>query len=153
MCIHTNAHVQSSSFIFPIQGSTTSHDDLQRAVDQVTKETGYIDVLVNNAGMTTWDGSPNARAIPTAESSAAEVQQCHNPCRWERWVPLQLFLSRTGVLIDPTDWELIQSTCIQVYRHAADRREQRRLVVVSPHRPVRSPGTGVASLIAASAFV
>ncbi|KAK1090012.1 hypothetical protein LTR48_009146, partial [Friedmanniomyces endolithicus] len=39
--------------IIPVQGSTTSHDDMQRIVDQVTKETGYIDVLVANAGMTT----------------------------------------------------------------------------------------------------
>ena len=37
--------------IFLIQGSTTSHDDLQQAVDAITKETGYIDILVNNAGM------------------------------------------------------------------------------------------------------
>ncbi|KAK1033569.1 hypothetical protein LTR33_016699, partial [Friedmanniomyces endolithicus] len=60
--------------IIPVQGSTTSHDDMQRIVDQVTKETGYIDVLVANAGMTTFDASPNARPIPTAKSSVAEVR-------------------------------------------------------------------------------
>lgn len=60
--------------IIPIQGSTTSHDDLQKAVDQITKETGYIDLLVNNAGMTTFDSSPNARAMPTAQSSVSEVR-------------------------------------------------------------------------------
>lgn len=57
-----------------IQGSTTSHSDLQRAVDQITQDTGYIDLLINNAGQTTFDSSPNARPKPTAESSAAEVR-------------------------------------------------------------------------------
>ena len=60
--------------ITPIQGSTTSHEDVQRAVDVVTKETGYIDLLINNAGMTTFDGSPNARPKPTAQSTIAEVR-------------------------------------------------------------------------------
>lgn len=52
----------------------TSHDDVQRAVDQITAETGHVDLLVNNAGMTTFDGSPGARPKPTPESSAAEVR-------------------------------------------------------------------------------
>jgi len=43
-------------------------------VDQITQETGYIDVLINNAGMTTFDGSPDARPLPTAQSSVAEVR-------------------------------------------------------------------------------
>ncbi|KAK3052623.1 hypothetical protein LTR09_006104 [Extremus antarcticus] len=60
--------------IIPIQGSTTSHDDLQRAVDAVTKETGYIDLLVNNAGQTTFDSSPDARTKPTGASSVAEIR-------------------------------------------------------------------------------
>jgi NAD(P)-dependent dehydrogenase (short-subunit alcohol dehydrogenase family) len=60
--------------LIAIQGSTTSHSDLQRAVDTITKETGYIDLLVNNAGQTTFDSSPNARPKPTAESTAAEVR-------------------------------------------------------------------------------
>lgn len=60
--------------LIPIQGSTTSHDDLQKVVDQITKETGYLDVLVNNAGMTTFDSSPNARPMPTAQSSVSEVR-------------------------------------------------------------------------------
>jgi NAD(P)-dependent dehydrogenase (short-subunit alcohol dehydrogenase family) len=60
--------------LIPVQGSTTSHDDLQRVVDQITKETGYIDVLVNNAGMTTFDSSPNARPMPTPQSTVAEVR-------------------------------------------------------------------------------
>lgn len=60
--------------LIPIQGSTTSHSDLQRVVDQITAETGYIDLLVNNAGMTTFDSSPNARPKPTAESSAKEYR-------------------------------------------------------------------------------
>ena len=60
--------------IIPIQGSTTSHDDVQRAVDEVTKATGYIDILVNNAGMTTFDSSPNARPMPVpGESSIEEI--------------------------------------------------------------------------------
>lgn len=57
-----------------IQGSTTSHADLQRAVDRITTDVGYIDLLINNAGQTTFDSSPNARPKPTAESSAAEVR-------------------------------------------------------------------------------
>lgn len=40
----------------------------------VTKETGYIDLLVNNAGMTTFDSSPNARPKPTGQSSVAEIR-------------------------------------------------------------------------------
>ncbi|RMY77378.1 hypothetical protein D0863_01359 [Hortaea werneckii] len=60
--------------LIPIQGSTTSHDDLQKVVDQITQETGYIDLLVNNAGMTTFDSSPNARPMPTAQSSVSEVR-------------------------------------------------------------------------------
>jgi NAD(P)-dependent dehydrogenase (short-subunit alcohol dehydrogenase family) len=47
--------------LIAIQGSTTSHSDLQRAVDQITQETGYIDLLINNAGQTTFDSSPNVR--------------------------------------------------------------------------------------------
>ncbi|KAK3699320.1 hypothetical protein LTR37_016472 [Vermiconidia calcicola] len=61
--------------IFPIQGSTSSHDDLQQAVDVITKETGYMDLLVNNAGMTTFDSSPNARPKPTPQtSSVSEIR-------------------------------------------------------------------------------
>ena len=60
--------------IIPLQGSTTSHEDLQRVVDHITKETGYIDLLVNNAGMTTFDSSPNARPLPNAQSSVSEVR-------------------------------------------------------------------------------
>lgn len=58
----------------PIQASVTSHDDLQRAVDKVTAETGHIDLLINNAGVTNDDYSPDARPVPTRESSAAEVR-------------------------------------------------------------------------------
>lgn len=52
-----------------IQGSTASHEDLQRAVDVVTKESGYIDLLICNAGQTTYDSSPNARPKPKPEDS------------------------------------------------------------------------------------
>ncbi|KAF2213615.1 hypothetical protein CERZMDRAFT_111259 [Cercospora zeae-maydis SCOH1-5] len=38
-----------------IRGSITSREDVQRAVDVVTEETGYIDLLVCNAGQTTFD--------------------------------------------------------------------------------------------------
>ncbi|KAK4548826.1 hypothetical protein LTR36_008599 [Oleoguttula mirabilis] len=60
--------------IIPVQGSTTSHDDLQRVVDHITKDTGYIDLLVNNAGMTTFDNSANARPPPNAQSTVSEVR-------------------------------------------------------------------------------
>lgn len=65
---------QEHSNIFPIQASTTSHGDLQRAVDIITKETGYIDLLVNNAGMTTLDTSDNPRPKPTAQASISEIR-------------------------------------------------------------------------------
>ena len=68
------AKVAKHGNIIPIQGSTTSHEDLQKAVDTITKDTGYIDLLVNNAGMTTFDSSPNARPKPTAQSTVAEVR-------------------------------------------------------------------------------
>jgi len=73
---HTGAYAVCQEYgnIIPIQGSTTSHDDLQRVVDQITKETGYIDILLNNAGMTTFDSSPNARPMPTQQSSVSEVR-------------------------------------------------------------------------------
>lgn len=47
---------------------------MQRAVDSITKETGYIDLLVCNAGQTTYDSSPNARTRPTGESSVKEIR-------------------------------------------------------------------------------
>lgn len=61
--------------IIPIQGSTTSHDDLQKAVDLLTKETGHIDLLICNAGQTSWDSSLNARPIPTpGDASISEIR-------------------------------------------------------------------------------
>jgi NAD(P)-dependent dehydrogenase (short-subunit alcohol dehydrogenase family) len=60
--------------IIPIQGSMTSHDDVQEAVNYITNVTGYIDLLVNNAGMTTFDSSPNARPMPVpGDSSISEI--------------------------------------------------------------------------------
>ncbi|CAK4034428.1 Rhamnolipids biosynthesis 3-oxoacyl-[acyl-carrier- ] reductase [Lecanosticta acicola] len=60
--------------IIPIQGDVSSHDDVQRAVDFVTKETGYIDLLICNAGQTTKDSDPNPRPKPTGESSIQEIR-------------------------------------------------------------------------------
>lgn len=57
-----------------IPGSTTEHDDVQNAVDIVTKETGYIDLLVCNAGMSTAEKGENARPKPTGESSVQEIR-------------------------------------------------------------------------------
>lgn len=37
--------------IIPLQGDVTSKDDLQRVVAHITKETGYINLLVANAGI------------------------------------------------------------------------------------------------------
>lgn len=65
---------QNNGIIIPVQGSVSSHDDLQRAVDKITLEAGHIDLLVNNAGMTTMDSSPNARPVPNADSTAAEMR-------------------------------------------------------------------------------
>lgn len=42
----------------------TSHEDIQRAVDAVTTEVGYVGFLICNAGMTTFDSSPDARPKP-----------------------------------------------------------------------------------------
>lgn len=60
--------------IIPIQGSVTSREDLQAAVDFITKDSGYIDVLVANAGMTTYDSRPDARPKPTAQSTLSEIR-------------------------------------------------------------------------------
>jgi NAD(P)-dependent dehydrogenase (short-subunit alcohol dehydrogenase family) len=60
--------------LIPIQGSTTSKEDMTRVVEQIGRETGYIDVLINNAGMTTFDSSPDAKPMPTASSSIKEVK-------------------------------------------------------------------------------
>jgi NAD(P)-dependent dehydrogenase (short-subunit alcohol dehydrogenase family) len=82
----TEPQTQEHGNLIPIQGSTTSHADLQRAVDQITNETGYIDLLINNAGQTTFDSSPNARPKPTPESSAAEVRDYYFNYRpYEVW--------------------------------------------------------------------
>lgn len=48
--------------------------DVQKAVDFITKDTGHIDLLVCNAGQTTYDSSPNARPKPTSESSISEIR-------------------------------------------------------------------------------
>lgn len=40
----------------------------------MTKEVGYIDLLICNAGQTTRDGSPDARPKPTGESSIQEIR-------------------------------------------------------------------------------
>lgn len=49
----------------PIQCSVTSHDDLQKAVAIIQDEEGYINLLVNNAGISTPNlGPPNSRPGP-----------------------------------------------------------------------------------------
>jgi NAD(P)-dependent dehydrogenase (short-subunit alcohol dehydrogenase family) len=83
---HTLKSKQEHGNLIPIQGSTTSHADLQRAVDHISNETGYIDLLINNAGQTTFDSSPDARPKPTPESSAAEVRDYYFNYRpYEVW--------------------------------------------------------------------
>jgi NAD(P)-dependent dehydrogenase (short-subunit alcohol dehydrogenase family) len=71
---HLTHPQQQHANLHPIPGSTTSHSDLQRAVDLITSQTGHIDLLINNAGRTTFDSSPNARPKPTPEASAQEVR-------------------------------------------------------------------------------
>ncbi|KAJ4388615.1 hypothetical protein N0V93_006074 [Gnomoniopsis smithogilvyi] len=52
--------------IIPIQGDATSKEDLERIVAQITKETGYINLLVANAGITgPMFTSPNTLAPST----------------------------------------------------------------------------------------
>lgn len=65
---------QAHGNIIPIQGDVASHDDLQKAVDLITQDSGHIDLLICNAGRTTFDTSPNARPKPTSESSASEIR-------------------------------------------------------------------------------
>nr|POE93319.1 rhamnolipids biosynthesis 3-oxoacyl-[acyl-carrier-protein] reductase [Quercus suber] len=60
--------------IIAIAGSTTSREDTQRAVDIITKETGHIDLLINNAGQTTFLGGPGVRSMPSADAPLAEVR-------------------------------------------------------------------------------
>ncbi|KAK4613641.1 Short-chain dehydrogenase/reductase VdtF [Fulvia fulva] len=60
--------------LIPIQGDTNSHADIQRAIDQITSEPGYIDILINNAGQTSFDSTPNARPKPTSDSPVSEIR-------------------------------------------------------------------------------
>nr|POE48121.1 guanine nucleotide exchange factor lte1 [Quercus suber] len=60
--------------IIPIAGSTTSREDLQRAVDIITKETGHIDLLINNAGQTTFLAGPGVRPMPTGDVPLSEYR-------------------------------------------------------------------------------
>lgn len=78
--------MQAHGNLISIQGSTTSREDLQRAVDVITKDTGYIDLLINNAGRTTSLTGPGVRPPPTAESSIEELRDYffnyRNPQDW-----------------------------------------------------------------------
>jgi len=68
------AKQSSHGRIIPIQGSTNSRTDLQKAVDFVTADAGFLDLLVCNAGQTSADPNPEPRPIPTPESSIAEIR-------------------------------------------------------------------------------
>ncbi|EME81341.1 uncharacterized protein MYCFIDRAFT_52041 [Pseudocercospora fijiensis CIRAD86] len=74
--------------IIPIQGSTSDHDDLQRAVDLITRETGHIDLLICNAGQTSFDDTPNPRPKPSPDSSIQEIRDYYFNYRphslWEK---------------------------------------------------------------------
>lgn len=47
---------------------------MQKAVDIVTKETGYIDLLICNAGMSTAEKGENPRPKPKQDSSISEIR-------------------------------------------------------------------------------
>ncbi|KAF3385432.1 Gluconate 5-dehydrogenase [Penicillium rolfsii] len=51
--------------IHPLQGSITSHTELQSAVDHINTQDGYINLLINNAGISTPNLGPhNTRPTP-----------------------------------------------------------------------------------------
>lgn len=61
---------QSNSNIHPIICDVTSKPHLQAAVDEITKKSSHVDVLVCNAGM----APPTPKPQPTETSSISEVR-------------------------------------------------------------------------------
>lgn len=69
-CIRVLKPTQKHSNLIPLQADVTSKSDLERVVEHITKETGYINCLVANAGIP----GPNPIRI-TPSSTLEEIQQ------------------------------------------------------------------------------
>lgn len=67
----TDSQSQVQGNVHPILCDVTSKTQLQATVDQITKERGYINLLVNNAGM----AAPVPVPQPTAESTIQELRE------------------------------------------------------------------------------
>ncbi|KAF7157258.1 hypothetical protein CNMCM5623_001381 [Aspergillus felis] len=59
--------------IHPLQCSITSHTELQSAVDQISAQDGYINLLINNAGISTPNLGPH-NTRPTPKWDIAKVR-------------------------------------------------------------------------------
>jgi NAD(P)-dependent dehydrogenase (short-subunit alcohol dehydrogenase family) len=53
--------MQTRGNLHPIECSVTSHNDLQRAVDYISERDGHINLLVNNAGISTPNLEPHTQ--------------------------------------------------------------------------------------------
>lgn len=66
--------MQTFGNICPVQCNITSKDDLQKAVDYIANEDGYVTLLVNNAGISTPNLGPQATR-PTPKWDVAAVRK------------------------------------------------------------------------------
>ncbi|KAI9689786.1 MAG: hypothetical protein M1822_009668 [Bathelium mastoideum] len=64
---------ESEGIVIPIQCSINSHKDLQRAVDIINETEGHINLLVNNAGISTPNLEPHPRR-PTPDWDVSRVR-------------------------------------------------------------------------------
>ena len=69
----TDCSRQQFGNIHPIQASVTSHEDLQKAVDHVTEQDGYVNLLINSAGIATPNLGPHATR-PNAKWEVGKVR-------------------------------------------------------------------------------
>lgn len=70
-----------SSVLTAISCDVTAQDSINAAVDQITKEVGYVDVLINNAGVT---GPENGYALYKVDSSIEDLRDLMLK-DWEKW--------------------------------------------------------------------
>ncbi|KAK3367874.1 hypothetical protein B0H63DRAFT_515612 [Podospora didyma] len=70
--LKTAAASSNPSILVPIQCDVTSKDSLQAAVDQITRETGFVNLLVANSGVL---GSPNSYGKPGTVANVSELRK------------------------------------------------------------------------------
>ncbi|KAF2202963.1 WD40 repeat-like protein [Delitschia confertaspora ATCC 74209] len=94
----------SSSSVVPIVCDVTSQASISKAVDQITKETGYVDVLVNNAGVIGPKNNPelySAKSI--TELSNAMVKG------WDEWESTMAINSSSIVAVSAAFLPLLEA--------------------------------------------